>query len=424
MRNQQRRNRRRTGVVGATVLLACGWMAVLAGTASAAPGVPSVSHTVACVVGGGHVEVTVANDGEPGDDPLEVEIHDRDPDIIAWEGQVLPGASHTEGFDGVEDGVSTYLVVVDGESTQVIVPVDCSDPSLGSVSIDCGAGTATLQLANGGTNPSVITVLADGEPVDTVTVGPGGSAQVVVPLAASRTTTVVVVGDGEQVATSASSPSTAVRPPPRPRRARCSAPVRRGTRPARSRPPASCPTRARTPCRPACSGPPWSSVVACSPWLLDVGGPDPLARPSPVPRGRPGSIRLVSTGSSGPGPGATGASRVTRMLCEQGVTPCQPPSWSAPSGVTRARASSPTSSPRRCTWWCATRAATTPATPSWSTARPSPCSWSPAASSTTTSPRSSATAWWSTRGCSRRDRRAASQGRRHVAGCGSAATPT
>ncbi len=187
-------------MVGATVLLACGWMAVLAGTASAAPGVPSVSHTVACAVGGGHVEVTVANDGESGDDPLQVEIHDRDPDIIAWEGQVLPGASHTEGFDGVEDGVSTYLVVVDDESTQVIVPVDCSDPSLGSVAVDCATASATLQLANAGTNPSVITVLADGEPVDTVTVGPGGSAQVVVPLVVGHATTVVVVGDGEQVA--------------------------------------------------------------------------------------------------------------------------------------------------------------------------------------------------------------------------------
>ncbi len=47
--------------------------------------------------------------------------------------------------------------------------------------------------------------------------------------------------------------------------------------------------------------------------------------------------------------------------------------------MTRAKASSPISWPRRCRWWSATRAATTPATPSWSTARPSPCSWSRAA---------------------------------------------
>ena len=38
---------------------------------------------------------------------------------------------------------------------------------------------------------------------------------------------------------------------------------------------------------------------------------------------------------------------------------------------------SPTSSPRRCRWWCATRAATTPATRSSSTARPSPSSCIP-----------------------------------------------
>ena len=41
------------------------------------------------------------------------------------------------------------------------------------------------------------------------------------------------------------------------------------------------------------------------------------------------------------------------------------PWWSVPSGETRGRGSSPTSSPRRCTRWCATRAATTPATPWW-----------------------------------------------------------
>ena len=78
---------------------------------------------------------------------------------------------------------------------------------------------------------------------------------------------------------------------------------------------------------------------------------------------------------------------------------CRRPSWSEPSGATRARASSPTSSPRRCTWSSATRAATTPGTRSSSTARPSPCSSSPRASSTTTSSPSSATAWWSTPRC-------------------------
>ena len=66
----------------------------------------------------------------------------------------------------------------------------------------------------------------------------------------------------------------------------------------------------------------------------------------------------------------------------------------------RARASSPTSWPRRWSWSSATRAATTPATPSWWTGRPSPSSWCRAASSTTTSPRSSATGWWSTPPCS------------------------
>ena len=55
---------------------------------------------------------------------------------------------------------------------------------------------------------------------------------------------------------------------------------------------------------------------------------------------------------------------------------CPQPSSSGPSGATRARASSPTSWPRRWSWSSATRAATTPATPSWSTARPSPSSWS------------------------------------------------
>ena len=48
---------------------------------------------------------------------------------------------------------------------------------------------------------------------------------------------------------------------------------------------------------------------------------------------------------------------------------CPEPSSSAPSGATRARASSPTCSPRRCSSSSATRAATTPATPSSSTAR-------------------------------------------------------
>ena len=40
---------------------------------------------------------------------------------------------------------------------------------------------------------------------------------------------------------------------------------------------------------------------------------------------------------------------------------------------------SPTSSPKRCRWWCATRAVTTPATPSWSTARSTPSGSCPVA---------------------------------------------
>ena len=43
---------------------------------------------------------------------------------------------------------------------------------------------------------------------------------------------------------------------------------------------------------------------------------------------------------------------------------CPQPWWSGPSGATRGRASSPTSSPARWTWSCATRVATTPATAS------------------------------------------------------------
>ena len=57
--------------------------------------------------------------------------------------------------------------------------------------------------------------------------------------------------------------------------------------------------------------------------------------------------------------------------------PCRRPSSSEPSGATRARASSPTSSPRRWRWSSATRAATTPGTPSSSTASASPSSWCP-----------------------------------------------
>ena len=46
----------------------------------------------------------------------------------------------------------------------------------------------------------------------------------------------------------------------------------------------------------------------------------------------------------------------------RGGATCPRPSWSEPSGATRGRASSPTSSPRTCAWSSAIRAATTPGT--------------------------------------------------------------
>jgi hypothetical protein len=73
-------------------------------------------------------------------------------------------------------------------------------------------------------------------------------------------------------------------------------------------------------------------------------------------------------------PSGTSSSVGVPPLSRQEVCSCPQPSSSVPSGETRARASSPISWPRRWRWWSATRAATTPATPSWSTASASPSS--------------------------------------------------
>src|SRR4051812_4678727 len=70
--------------------------------------------------------------------------------------------------------------------------------------------------------------------------------------------------------------------------------------------------------------------------------------------------------------------------------------WSAPSGATRARAKSSIGCPNRPTWWCAFRAATTPATRLWSEASPTSSRCSPPGWCATSSP-SSAMAWCSTR---------------------------
>ena len=67
---------------------------------------------------------------------------------------------------------------------------------------------------------------------------------------------------------------------------------------------------------------------------------------------------------------------------DRGGAPCRPPSWWGPSGATRARASSPTSWRARWTWSSATRAATTPGTPSSSASAASPCAWCRRASCT------------------------------------------
>ncbi len=57
-----------------------------------------------------------------------------------------------------------------------------------------------------------------------------------------------------------------------------------------------------------------------------------------------------------------------------------PMSWSsAPNGATRARARSSTGCPSAPTSWCASRAATMPATRWWSTARPTSCRCCPPA---------------------------------------------
>ena len=85
--------------------------------------------------------------------------------------------------------------------------------------------------------------------------------------------------------------------------------------------------------------------------------------------------------------------------------------WSAPSGATRARARSSTGCPTAPTWSCASRAATTPATRWWSTARSTSSRCCPSGVVRASS-RSSATASSSTPGAARRDRQAPGAGRR------------
>ena len=75
---------------------------------------------------------------------------------------------------------------------------------------------------------------------------------------------------------------------------------------------------------------------------------------------------------------------------------CPQPLWSGTQWGDEGRASSPIFSAREWISWSATRVATTPVTASWSTAKPSPSSWCPAASPTTTvTPIVASTAsWW------------------------------
>ena len=74
---------------------------------------------------------------------------------------------------------------------------------------------------------------------------------------------------------------------------------------------------------------------------------------------------------------------------------CQQSSLWGRSGATRERVRSPITSPKVRIPWCATRAATTPATPLSSAAPPTSSTSSPRASCTTTRPACWATAWWS-----------------------------
>ena len=86
-------------------------------------------------------------------------------------------------------------------------------------------------------------------------------------------------------------------------------------------------------------------------------------------RGRSPRIDLCAGSDAYVSPEDTGAPRGALFVGSTGGPACsmpRPPAWwwSAPSGATKGRASWSTCSPSGPTWWCATRAAPTPATPS------------------------------------------------------------
>ena len=134
-------------------------------------------------------------------------------------------------------------------------------------------------------------------------------------------------------------------------------------RAAATRPPASslATTKATTPCRSFAHARrarfPGVPVLPHHP-LAWPGATEPPSShgATPTERGRRNSRIL--------GPAFLGALHwcVIRGEMSERRDACPQPWWSEPSGATRGRASSPTSSPRRCTWSSATRAATTPAT--------------------------------------------------------------
>ena len=141
-------------------------------------------------------------------------------------------------------------------------------------------------------------------------------------------------------------------------------------------------------------------------------------------RRRPPTARRRRAGSAAAICARRPAARVRSPVEREEEPPWPMSRWSAPSGATRARARSSTGCRSAPTSWCASRAATMPAT-RWSSAtRPTSCACCPRAWCGRASSRSSATASSSIPGrCSTRSRRCAAQGVDDHAGQ-SAASPT
>lgn len=159
------------------------------------PGLPAVFSDVECAAPGGEVLVTVGNSSAVGQaESITFSVTDpRDPSIVTLL-TLAPGETGVVTVDSLADG--SYVIPVSADDVAlapIAVTVDCQQPEVDAISMDCGNGGQVVTVANPGGTPATVTVLKDGVVVDDLLVPAEGEAEVLVTMSEDETATITVV---------------------------------------------------------------------------------------------------------------------------------------------------------------------------------------------------------------------------------------